>query len=341
MKKLAIVAAGLSCCFLANSQELEVRLIPRVDVNTIIPASKDASWDVDFGNTSFYTLVEGTFAENFSYSVENHWLSIYGYQTPGSDIADLYTNSLRTDSGTWLDWANITYTLGTNKGGAFDFTLGKMPFTIGSYEIDAYDFDSYFQLNSNFWNNTQSYQWGGKIGYTTPSESTSIYLQATTSPAGGMLFRDKQYGAYGLSLYGDYGCFAPIYSINFVQYAKGSYENIIGLGNQFYVGDLTLGLDYVTRARSVKHFFEQNLTLTATAQYSWDKVDLFGKFGYELVEGTGNYLFGGAGVNWYPLKNSKELAVHAVISANNWINTVSVNLGVIYNFVLTDHIRRK
>lgn len=376
MKKLLVVFTALSCCFLAYSQEVDVRLIPRVDVNTYVPASNEGGWAVDFGNTSFYTLIEGSFLENFSYSVANHWISVYGWETPGQDIAGLYTSTLYSNAGNWLDWANLSYTLVTEKAGSFDFTLGKDVLSIGGFEYDAYDFDCHFGLCSMMWNYLPVYQWGGKVGYTTPSEMTSICFQAATSPYGGMLFRDRQYGAYSLYVSGEYDWYSSIWAVNFLQYAKSSYVNVITLGNQFYAGDCTIGIDWMNRARSVKSFFNQEMSLMGTVSYNFgDKVELFGKVGWDRFAGealfsavddmfgiyeenaeeltdpvTGepagfaplgrNYVYGGLGVHWYPLKDSQDLRVHAVVSANNWASEVSVNLGVTYNFSLTDLIKR-
>ena len=132
MKKLTVVSTALLCSFLAYSQEVDVRLIPRVDVNAYVPADKEASFGVDFGNTSFYTLIEGTFLENFSYSISNHWLSVYdswyageGYSSAWEDVAGLYTGTLYSNANNWLDWANLTYTLSTEKAGSFEFSAGK------------------------------------------------------------------------------------------------------------------------------------------------------------------------------------------------------------------------
>jgi len=375
MKKLAVVLTALTCCFLAYSQEVDVRIIPRVDVNTYVPMEKGAGWDVDFGNTSLYTLVDGTFLENFSYSVEAHWLSLYGYSV--SDVLsglNQYSSSLYSNSNNWLDWAKLSYNLALGEnGGSLEFTAGKDVMAIGDYETDAYDFDSHFGINSLFWSYAPIYQWGGKIGYITPSEMTTIYFQATTSPYGGMMFRDQQYGAYGLQFYGDYDWYAPIWSTNFIQYDKKKYINVIALGNQFYAGDFTIGLDYTNRARTAKNFFNQEMSVMGTLSYNFaDKFEVFGKVGYERFNSEGffmmnptldpenadpfsfyedncaiyddddnfigfdalptDYIFGGVGMNWYPLTDNQDLRVHAVISANNWSNQLSVNLGVTYNF---------
>ncbi len=354
MKKLTVVLTALLCCSLAYSQEVDVRIIPRVDVNAYAPISKSAEWDVDFGNTSLYTLVEGTFAENFSYSICNHWLSVPGYSGVGEEIAGLYTGSLYSNANNWLDWANLTYTLCTENAGSFDITLGKDVMNIGGFEYDAYDFDCHFGLSSLLWNYSTVYQWGGKIGYTTPSEMSSFNFQATTSPYGGMMFKEKQYGAYGIQYRGEYDWYSAIFSANMIQYDDKKYLNVLALGNQFYAGDCTLGVDWLNRARSTKDFFNQEMLLMGSVSYNFgDKVELFGKVGWERFKGDGyfiygdpeyefpdDYIFGGVGVNWYPLKDSQDLRVHALFTMNNVDETIAFGVGVTYNFSITDLFKK-
>ena len=357
MKKLTVVTTALLCSFLAYSQEVDVRLIPRIDVNCGVPAAKDGAWSVDFGNTSFYTLVEGSFLDNFSYSIANHWLSVYdgwyqgeGYVSGWSDTGGLYTNTLYSSRSNWLDWVNLTYTLETENAGSFEFTAGKFAMAIGSFEIDANDYDSHFTLSSYYWNYVPGYQWGGHIAYITPDGTTSIGLEATTSPYGGMMFRrgDRQYGAYALRAGSELDWFSSIWTVNFVQYDRNSYVNLIALGNQFYIGDLTIGIDWMNRASSAKHFFNQEMSLSGTLSYNFgDRVELVGTAGWERFprpstfnalapffeeELPGHYLFGGIGVNWYPLKDSRDLRFHALVSSNNTDACVYAGVGLTYNF---------
>jgi len=374
MKKLSVVISAMLCCSLAYSQEVDVRLIPRVDVNVGAPTAKGEDWSFDLGNTCFYTLVEGSFLDNFSFSIENHWMSMYDVDTHGDDVAALYRQTGLSYANNWLDWAYLTYTFNTDNAGSFSITGGKDVLAIGGFEYDAYDFDSHFGLNSQFWNYAPVYQWGGKIGYTTPSEMTSIFFQVATSPFGANIFKKQpQYPAYSLLARGEYDWFAAIWSTNFLQYDKSKYINIISLGNQFYAGDCTIGIDWMNRARTAKSFFNQEMSLMGTVSYNFgDKFEVFGKAGWERFANDGffsrgeddvfgiyednadpiidamteevlgyerlskDYIFGGIGMNWYPLRDSQDLRVHAVVSANNWYPSVSVNIGVTYNFSLTD-----
>ena len=81
MKKLLLSFAALLLASLALSQEAddfgsyaEVTLIPRLELNPSIPADTESG--IGFGNSSFYTLFEGSISEHLSWTVANHWLHV-------------------------------------------------------------------------------------------------------------------------------------------------------------------------------------------------------------------------------------------------------------------------
>ena len=93
---------------------------------------------------------------------------------------------------------------------------------------------------------------------------------------------------------------------------------------------------------------------------SKDKVEVFAKAGYEYRTGEDifgwedeevfiptyigygkGYAFYGGGVNYYPLRNSKDLRLHAVVGANTHSRSVAINVGATYHFNLTDLIQRQ
>ena len=120
---------------------------------------------------------------------------------------------------------------------------------IGTWELDYYDVDVHTSLVSPFWHKIAIYQRGGAVDYTTKDESTNIRFQFGTSPFGEYPFASKLF-TYSLDWRGEYGCYAPIWSVNFVEYERGKFVNLIALGNAFYMGDFTLELDYMNRATS-------------------------------------------------------------------------------------------
>ncbi len=355
MKRTLLLLAVALCYFSASAQEVEsgsnnmpeLTIVPRFDVNPYIPIGKGES-SVDFGNSSLYTLFEGGIGEHFSYSMCNHWLS--------TDPASLYRNSFRSDDVNWLDWLTLTYSTG-----GFSFTLGKDMLSIGGYELDAYDVDSHYNISSTIWHNLAIYQWGGKVEYTTPSESSTVAFQFATSPFGERPFASKLF-AYSLYWTGGYGCWSPIWSANFIECERGRFISILSLGNRFDIGNFAIELDYMNRARSARQYFNQDMTLLARASYNHnDRFEIFVKGGYEYRHGedwfgygdewepdgsivpsgiltTKDYIFYGAGVHYYPLRESQDLRLHAVVAANNYSKSVAVTVGATYYFNLVDTI---
>lgn len=358
MKRTFALLVATLCYFCTYSQEAEtvgntpvLTVIPRFDVNPHIPVGNKGGEGFDFANSSLYTLFEGNVGEHFSYSMSNHWVS--------TDTKSLYQNAFRSDDVNFVDWLTLTAT-----AGKFSFTIGKDMLSIGGYELDAYDVDSHIDLSSTFWNNCAIYQWGGKVAFE-PTEESSIAFQFATSPFGERPFKSKLF-TYSLYWAGEYGCFSPIWSANFMEYERGRFISILSLGNRFDIGNFAIELDYMNRANSTKRFFDQEMTLTGKLIYTLgDKAEFFVKGGYEYCHGeegdmfgygdewemgdgivpTGivrnkDYVFYGGGVHLYPLRNSKDLRLHAVVAANNYSNHVALTVGATYYFNLTDTILR-
>ena len=279
-----------------------------------------------------YTLVEGNLGEYLSYSISNHWVS------DEPTTPELYQNTWRSDVLNWCDWANVSLNLGN-----WSLTLGKDAMAVGSFEIDQYDWDSYWEINSTFWNNAQVYQWGGKLTYTTPSEASAFSLQATSSPFNFRPF-DSKLMSYAAMWTGDYGIYRSLWSLNLIQYASGKGENIkmFASGNQLDVTDwLTLGADYLFG-------YDQEATFHSFAFsadfFISDHFELLAKGGYEV---SGTPLFempyersyiGGA-LQYYPLADSQDLRLHALACYDTLEGTL-LSAGITYNFNLTNLFSR-
>ena len=352
MRKILALVAALLCCFTTYSQEDShtsniptLVVTPRFDVNPYIPIGGKESFGVGFGNTSLYTLFEGSVGENFSYSMSNHWLS--------SDPASLYQNAFRSDDVDFIDWLTLSYSVGD-----VTFTVGKDMLAIGGWELDPMDVDQHTDLCSAFWNNIAIYQWGGRVEYTTPSENSSLAFQFATSPFAEYPFAGKLF-TYSLVWYGSFGCYEPIWSANMMEYERGRFLSIISLGNRFTFGDFALEVDYMNRSASLDKFFNQEMSLVGKFSYNYrDKLNVFIKGGYEYCHGSDmfgweaeeatfvptmlmperDYAFYGAGIEYFPLRDSQDLRIHAVAAANNYANSVSLSLGVTYNFNLTETV---
>ena len=352
MKRIVVLVVALLCCFTTYSQganrtgKIPTFIItPRSDVNHYAPIDDRFPVGLGFGNTSLYSLFEGSVGDNFSYSMSNHWLS--------TDPASLYQNAFRSDDVDFIDWLKLSYSVGD-----VTFTIGKDMLAIGGWELDPMDVDQYDDLCSAFWHNIPIYQWGGRVEYTTPSENSSVAFQFATSPFAEYPFAGKLF-SYSLIWYGSFGCYEPIYSVNMMEYNRGHFLSIISLGNRFLFDDFTLEIDYMNRSASLDKFFDQEMSLVGKFSYNYrDKLNVFVKGGYEhchrsdlfgwvsedstfvptMLLPERDYAFYGAGVEYFPLRKSQDLRIHAVVAANNYADSVSLSLGVTYNFNLTETV---
>ena len=348
---LALLVATL-CYFCTYAQEAnadnntpEFIVTPRFDVNPYAPI-KGGYKGFDFGNSSLYTFLDGSIG-NFSYSMSNHWIA-----SDWATTKSLYENAFTCNDFDFIDWLTLSYSVGQ-----FNFTVGKDVLAIGAIEYSYNDVDIHFPLASTFWHKNVAYQWGASIDFTNKEENTTLRLQVANSPLSPDLFKSKLF-AYSLQWSGEYGCYAPIWSVNFIEYERGKFVNLIALGNAFYMGDFTLELDYMNRATSLKKFFNQEFTVSAQLLYNHkDKVEAFVKGGYESYNGSDifgyeddmwfiptdnsfcpRYWYVGGGVNYYPLRESRDLRLHAVAAYNNFANSVSFSIGATYHFNLTQTI---
>ena len=350
MKKIFVLAVALLCYFCTYSQEAKTSdnvptliISPRFEVNPYIPTGSEGLSGVDFGSTSLYTFLDGNIGENFSYSMSNHWLST----TPGA----LYADPFRSDEADFIDWLTLSYSVGP-----FTFTLGKESLLYGSYEFDYSDIDQNAEVCSSFWNKSMTYQWGGKIEYGFSDESSALAFHFASSPFGVRPFASKLF-CYSLMWSGEYGCFAPLWSVNFIEYEPGVFVKTVGLGNGFYFDNLSIEFDAMYRHLNYDGSNHEALAVCRVG-YSKDKLEIFAKGGYEYHSGMdifgyddelcfyptdsteSSYAFYGGGVNYYPLKNSQALRLHALVAANNYAKSIAISIGATYHFNLTDTIRK-
>ena len=318
-------------------------LIPSISLDSRFSYDRVVSGKTaGFGGDGLYLNIDGKISKNFSYSLCHNLFSARG------EDDSVFDNT---------NWLTLSYDLGN-----FSFTAGKDALVIGSFEYDAYDIDSYCDMNSLFYNSFSSYQWGVKAMWTNKSETTSIALQVANSP---FVYAPKQENMYSYNLgwYESWDWYESIWSINFMEYAPGKYAKMLALGNIFHIGNLSLGLDCVMHGAKLDAEGEDSFTLNFMPSYNFgDKVRLFGKFGWEYCSdelvydfwgeyltvdemlATNNeniatlpaflipdkdYLFYGAGVEYYPIDSVR---LHAVWASNNYTSRHSVNIGVTWKF---------
>ena len=304
MKRLFVLFAFLlvSCAVFAQDDEPQsegtLLIVPRLDLD---PAYTVDGWSFDLGSTSLYTLLEGNLTRNLSFSICNHW---FAFNTGFDDAVALYENTWRAYECNWVDWANLTYKMGN-----FFISAGKDYMRVANFEIEEFDYDSHWQMNSFLWNNFQVYQWGGRIGWQSEDEDLTLSLQATTDP---LMYRPfnsphPQDYAYTFNAFYEGEALSLMGSVTH----SGSWGWIGALGGKIALSDaLSLTAD-ITLCRMVRSgSLRMDITLS-------DQLELAGKLGYEKIGVTdwddvlgSGHLFGGVACNWYPLRDSHDLRVH-------------------------------
>ena len=210
-----------------------------------------------------------------------------------------------------VDHINLTYTTG-----AWSFTGGKQTVAVGGYEYDRAPIDFYF--GSEYWYNMACYQWGVNAKYNFGNESNdALTLQVVQSS-----FRSVNPSmlSYNLLWTGSYGWLDILHSVNMLEYQPGKFVNFIALGHQFNMGDFKLQLDWMNRA-DVEHFGFDDFSLMA--DLSWgasEKLNVFAKATYDVnkdnvadlcvLPGT-EVTRVGAGVEYFPIKDSQDVRFHA------------------------------
>ena len=229
-----------------------------------------------------------------------------------------------------VDHINLTYTTG-----AWSFTGGKQTVAVGGYEYDRAPIDFYF--GSEYWYNMACYQWGVNAKYNFGNESNdALTLQVLQSS-----FRSVNPSmlSYNLLWTGSYGWLDILHSVNMLEYQPGKFVNFIALGYQFNMGDFKLQLDWMNRA-DVEHFGFDDFSLMA--DLSWgasEKLNVFAKATYDVnkdnvadlcvLPGT-EVTRVGAGVEYFPIKDSQDVRFHAGY-CYSWGTNTNLNEGALWD----------
>ena len=314
MKRLLLLTAALLLGSLAHSQEADDR--GSLAEVTFVARAEYSSYDDEchyLGNSSFYAFVDGELSDNLSYSACLHLL--------GSDPAYLYQGTLRSDQTNWLDWAYLTYEFGQ-----FSVELGKNPIKWGAFEMQKDDVDSWYELASTTWNEVVVYQWGGTLGWS-PSESTYLGVQMTTSPYG-----EKPFGsglwAWSLSGMWEGDALSVLGSLNSMQYDGGS-DNRGNVGVRAFAGDFTFTLDNsLSFAEGAPTQHQLSACWTPSEKISLTGLAGYDRFASDLLE---DRIYGGLVGCWNPFEN---LRVHALAAYDTWYESPLLNIGVTWRITL-------
>lgn len=286
-------------------------------------------YDHDFANGTgrfcgdgLYLNIDGKISRHFSYSFNQTLASRFG------DVSGF--------DGT--NWLALTCEIGN-----FSITAGKDCIFVGSFEYDALDIDSFYDMNSMFYNMFDCWQWGVSAAWY-PAETQSVTVQFANSP---LSWGESDRFAYAAAWRGEWDCYESYWSVNLWQYGKGQFVKALNLGNRFYFGDFSFDLEYMTRATDMKKFFDSDFTVLLAPAYEWSWGRAFAKVGWEKAgednfgyDYTGENLFYGAGVEFFPLKENRDIRLHAQWSSNDYYTGGHLlNIGLTWKFDITGAVK--
>lgn len=225
------------------------------------------------------------------------------------------------------DWINVTYNYRN-----WDFTAGKLVVGIGGYEYDIAPIDLY--IYSEFWGNIPCFKIGTSVSYTTDDRKDKFMLQFCESPFknnGHNICNDEMF-SYNAVWYGSHGSFNSIWSVNMMEYLPGRFINYIALGNRFSFGNFLADIDVMNRALSVKDLLGKDMSVMCKLQWTpIESMNVFANFTYDFnrcdEEGDWTVLPGtevmriGGGLEFFPMKNSKDLRLHLAYCYSDGVNT--------------------
>lgn len=287
-------------------------------------------------NSELYTILDGNLTDRITLFGSFHWLN--------SDPASLYRNSFRADSGNWVDILTLTYTFDNR----MYLTAGKDFMAVGGFEQDPSSSMVYYDLASNNWNLMQVYQYGGRIGFTAGDDDSlqDCFVQIIGSPFSGRVWEDGLMTAT-LGWNGTAGSgWKTMYSATMIQTGGDKDIFMISLGNKWTSGPFAFTLDAMTRSYGLQDHFNQEFTSVTDIRWSFPKLDIFFKGGWEFCHNDENmfasndtdaswnisgsivadhiykdrdYAFGGLGLEYFPLKD-RNLRLTLFGATNNYCN---------------------
>lgn len=327
MKNFAIILSVIlmTACPALMAQEAptdELSYIPDISLDMRFGYGHDfAERAGRFGGNGLFLDINGQITPNLSYSLNHCLANFEGWDEHG------FGNT---------HWLTLTY-----ENDWFYVSAGKEDVKIGSFEYDTYDMDSYMEMNSLFWNNISPWQWGVSAGWY-PAEGHTILAQACNSPFSAL--DTPNLFAYALGWRGEWDVYESYWTTNMWQFDKGRYVKALNLGNRFHFNDFSFDLEYTTRCTDIKKAFSSDFTLMFAPSYEWEWGRAFAKVGWEQVNEDilgydfgGDNLFYGAGAEFFPFKEYKDIRLHAIWASNTEYTAGHyLNIGVTWKMNLTD-----
>ena len=268
-----------------------------------------------FSGDDLYIDINGYISPHFSYSFNHRIASTYYGDASGFDATN---------------WLTLTY-----EAGDFAVTVGKDALLMGSFEYDAYDLDAYFEMNSAFYNGFDCWQWGLSAAWY-PAEDQELLLQVARSP---FSEPDAEQVSLALGWRGAWEWYESYWTANLWQYGSDDFVKALNLGNRFLFGNFTIDLDLLGRFGDMEAPYCGMTTTLAPSYQFGDWGRMFAKAGLDVSDGDNN-LFYGAGFEWFPLQENKDIRLHAAYTHNDYTIGDMFSIGLTWKMNLTKGIRR-
>lgn len=329
-----IILFAIPCLLIGQEVDPKIRLRfnTRADFEVLSPNNSDSNTLSGIHGKFFNIMIDGSINEKFSYNYRQRISlnAVDNFQIAGKNNRSNFHP---------IDWAYLNYKIND----AFTLSGGQQVIMFGGWEYDYAPIDQFFW--SDFWNNIYCYELGAMVNYTSKNRNHNIGFQISNSPFSTSKFSNLY--AYNLIWYGNMDWLKTIYSVNMVEYEIGHFINYIILGNQFNLGDFSLELDLINRASGKQDNFFDDYSIIGDIKYSINnKLRIFAKGGYDqnkaqssetllvntydrfVLPGT-KYLYYGLGLEYFPLKDKKDVRLHGYWTSNNAIikyNTFNIGL---------------
>ena len=254
--------------------------------------------------------INGYISPHFSYSINHRIASSYYGEASGFDATN---------------WLTLTYEVGD-----FAVTAGKDALLMGSFEYDAYDLDTYYEMNSPFYNDFDCWQWGVS-GAWYPAEDQEVLLQIANSPYS---FGDPGLFSFAAGWRGAWDWYESYWTANLWMAGGKEFVKSLNLGNRFSFGNFMMDLDLL--GRMFDGYGEFDVIFAPSYNFGeWGRI--FAKAGAELADGW--VPFFGGGFEYFPLKENKDIRLHAAYIYNDYTVGQMFSLGVTWKMNLTKGIK--
>lgn len=291
------------------------------EIASYIPdVSLDMRGGLNYGNNEgtatfmgdgLYLDINGYISPHFSYSLNQRLASTYYEDNSGFN-------------GT--NWLTLTF-----EAGDFAVTAGKDALLMGSFEYDAYDLDAYYDMNSCFYNEFDCWQWGIS-GAWYPAEDQEVLLQFANSP---FSYGEPNLFSLAAGWRGAWDWYESYWTANLWQYSDKDFVKAVNLGNRFYLGNFTIDLDLMGRFGEAEYPFS-GVTVAFSPSYEisdWGRVFAKGVWEEE------NLIYG-AGFEYFPLKENRNIRLHAAWAYNEYMYGNTINIGLTWKMDMTGSIKK-